>query len=307
MRQVVVHLLLVVVLLIMLLVLVFFYLTPTYTRQENVVVMPRLVGGNIDSVMQFAAQLPIELVVQDSNYSLQYRPGMILNQYPLPGTTVKPGRKVYLTICPKDPPEIPMPKLTEMSYMTAIAKLRSHQLELGQIRFEPDIAKDIVLEQRFNNQPIQPGVPIKMGSRIDLIVGSGIGEQFIEIPDLTGLTLEQAKTILEAHMLRLGNIRYDENAQAPYQRIFRQNPPAYLDLSQYRLAGYDKFGKPIYRRVRANDSILTDRLVSESEMSRLPKNKIRPGEMIDIWISNNPDYSTLYMPPLNEEEPEDLP
>lgn len=294
-RQVIIHLLLAVVSFILLLVLFFFYFIPHIARQDEVTEVPRLTGASIDSVLAIADELPVEIVIQDSSFSTEYKPGAILSQYPLPGTQVKPGRKVYLTICPKEPPMTEMPKVTGISYPTAIAKLKSSQLELGRIRFEPDIAIDIVLEQQIDGKPIPPGTPVKMGTKVDLVVGSGIGEEEFDVPDLTGLTLEEAEAVLKARSLRLGIVRYDENAQAPYQRIFKQNPAAFVDLSQYELAGYDKHGKPIYRPIKVrSDSLLTDGKHAKTlDLGKVPRNKIRPGEMVDIWISNNPDYSVF--------------
>jgi beta-lactam-binding protein with PASTA domain len=294
-KQVVIHLLLAAVSFTLLLVLFFFYLIPYIARQDEVAEVPRLTGASIDSVLAVAGELPVKVIIQDSSFSTEYKPGTVLSQYPLPGTQVKPGRKVYLTICPKEPPLTQMPKLTGLSYPTAIAKLKSNQLELGRIRFEPDIAIDIVLEQEIDGKPIPPGTPIQMGTKVDLVVGSGIGEEEFDVPDLTGLTLEEAEAVLKARSLRLGIVRYDENAQAPYQRIFKQNPPAFVDLSQYELAGYDKHGKPIYRPVKVrNDSLLSGKGHSKGlDLNKVPRNKIRPGEMIDIWISNNPAYSVF--------------
>jgi beta-lactam-binding protein with PASTA domain len=294
-KQVVIHLLLAAISFILLLVLFFFYFIPYIARQDEVSIVPRLTGASIDSVLAIADALPVEIIVQDSSFSTDYKPGTILSQYPLPGTQVKPGRKVYLTICPQEPPMTEMPKLTGISYPTAIAKLKSSQLQLGRIRFEPDIAIDIVLEQEIDGKPIPPGTPIKMGTKVDLVVGSGIGEEEFDVPDLTGLTLEEAEAVLKARSLRLGIVRYDENAQAPYQRIFKQNPAAFVDLSQYELAGYDKHGKPIYRPIKVrSDSLFAGGKHSKSlDLSKVPRNKIRPGEMIDVWVSNNPTYSVF--------------
>ncbi|NIK73366.1 beta-lactam-binding protein with PASTA domain [Thermonema lapsum] len=294
-KQVVIHLLLAAISFILLLVLFFFYFIPYIARQDEVTEVPRLTGASIDSVLAISDALPVEIIIQDSSFSTDYKPGTILSQYPLPGTQVKPGRKVYLTICPKEPPMTEMPKLTGISYPTAIAKLKSSQLQLGRIRFEPDIAIDIVLEQEIDGKPVPPGTPIKMGTKVDLVVGSGIGEEEFDVPDLTGLTLEEAETVLKERSLRLGIVRYDENAQAPYRRIFKQNPAAFVDLSQYELAGYDKHGKPIYRPIKVrSDSLFADGSHSKSlNLSKVPRNKIRPGEMIDVWVSNNPTYSVF--------------
>ena len=38
-----------------------------------------------------------------------------------------------------------------------------------------------------------PGTKINMGSRIDLVIGNGVGEAEMGVPDLIGMTLNEAR------------------------------------------------------------------------------------------------------------------
>src|SRR5205823_12365479 len=45
---------------------------------------------------------------------------------------------------------------------------------------------------------------IKMGSKLDLVISSGIGSEAIPVPDLVGMTYEEARALLDAQGIILG-------------------------------------------------------------------------------------------------------
>jgi len=121
-------------------------------------------------------------------------------------------------------------------------------LKLGDTTFKADFAKNSVLEQLNNGRPISPGTNIKMGSLISLVIGSGIGNADMVVPKLIGLTYDEAKILLETNGLIVGSVIPDplvKDTASAY--IYKQSP-----LSRTE----DGF------RVR-----------------------IRPGQMIDVWLS----------------------
>lgn len=50
---------------------------------------------------------------------------------------------------------------------------------------------------------------ITKGSKIDLILGNGQGANEVQIPDLSGLTVSEAKFALQGIGLSLGTVTYD--------------------------------------------------------------------------------------------------
>ena len=44
-----------------------------------------------------------------------------------------------------------------------------------------------------------------MGSTVDLVLGSGVGNEFIAVPDLVGRTYDEARALLNAQGLILGS------------------------------------------------------------------------------------------------------
>jgi beta-lactam-binding protein with PASTA domain len=125
---------------------------------------------------------------------------------------------------------IAMPNLVGMSFRNAILELRSLGLKLGDTTFVPDIARNAVKDQLENGMAIKPGASIRMGSTIDLIIGSGLGGNEIPVPDLFGLTYPEAKLVMEVNGLNAGVVLLDENlADTTLGFVYWQNPMPYND------------------------------------------------------------------------------
>jgi beta-lactam-binding protein with PASTA domain len=58
--------------------------------------------------------------------------------------------------------------------------------------------KGSVLEQLYEGKKITAGSPIQWGSRITLIVGAGVKDNNFTVPDLIGMTYDEAKYVLDS-------------------------------------------------------------------------------------------------------------
>jgi beta-lactam-binding protein with PASTA domain len=82
------------------------------------------------------------------------------------------------------------------------------------------------MKQLFKGKAIKPGTMIDKGSKIDLVLGKGLEEGLINVPNLTGLTLLEVREILSENQLILKNIYPDEmDDDTLNARVYRQNPP----------------------------------------------------------------------------------
>lgn len=139
------------------------------------------------------------------------KPGLVIEQDPEQGFHVKSGRTIYLTIITQVAPEVAFPLIKEKTLIEATAILRNHNLRIGDTSYVADIARDIVLDAQFAGQSIRNGRMIPKGSRIDLVLGNGLGANEVEIPNLIGLPLNEAKFALIGAGLGLGTVTYDPN------------------------------------------------------------------------------------------------
>ena len=232
--------------------------------------VPAVTGKTLADVEKLLEKEGFELVIQDSVYYDSLPPSVIIKQVPEPDAVVKVNRTVYVTINRFVPPDIDMPNLVGFSFRNAEQVLGNLGLVLGDTTLRPDFAKGSVLEQQYNGNKIEPGTKIKVGSRVSLVIGAGIGAEDMPVPKLVGLTFAEAKILMEANGLILGPV-----IPSP---LVRDNESAYV--------------------VRQSPS---------------PKNeegksfRIRPGQMIDLWLDVEPpavdstQKSNNPPPPVNEE------
>jgi hypothetical protein len=124
---------------------------------------------------------------------------------------------------------------------------RSH-LVLGDTTFRADFMRGSILEQRFRGDIIQPGTKIPWGSTIDLVVGSGLNDQPIPVPELIGLRYDEVKVILEQAGILLGATILDPDVTDTASAfIWKQIPPSLNEVGEKLL--------------------------------------IQPGQLMDLWLS----------------------
>jgi beta-lactam-binding protein with PASTA domain len=118
-----------------------------------------------------------------------------------------------------------MPNIIGYSLRNAQYTLESLGLKLGDTTTRVDFAKNTVLEMSINGKEIKPGDKIKVGSKIDLVIASGRGDEMISVPKLIGLQLADVRVLLEQLGVNLGALVKDPNVtdiESAY--IYRQEP-----------------------------------------------------------------------------------
>ncbi len=163
--------------------------------------VPALNRKKLEDVKKLLADKGFDYVIQDSVYYDSLPPGIVIKQVPEADEIVKAARTVYITINRFVTPDIEMPNLIGFSFRNAEFTLKNAGLKLGDTTFRPDFATNSVLEMLYNGRSIRPGDKIKMGSRISLVLASGVGNVEMAVPDLKGLTIAQAKAFLDGQGL----------------------------------------------------------------------------------------------------------
>ncbi len=195
------------------------------TRHGVARTVPSVTGKKFDDVKKMLEGLGFEVVIQDSVYYDSLAPSIVLKQVPEADDVVKVNRTIYVTINRVVPPDVDMPNLVGYSFRNAEMVLSNYGLRLGDTTFRPDFAKNSVLEQLYNGMPVAAGTKIKQGSRISLVLGTGVGNTDIAVPKLLGLTYGEAKILLEAQGLILGAIITDPLVRDSLNAfVYKQNP-----------------------------------------------------------------------------------
>ena len=180
-----------------------------YSRHGESQTVPDLVGLTTPEAMDKLYRLDLDYAIMDSTYDPAVRPLSIISQDPPPNSKVKSGRKIYITVNMANPPETEIPNIeVGTSYISVREILESHGLRVGDLIYKPFEYRDVFLDMKLHgeNKPLRPGSKIPKGSKVDLILGNGLGDTRITIPDLRGLTYIEAISLIQLKELSVGTI-----------------------------------------------------------------------------------------------------
>ncbi|HNF49320.1 MAG TPA: PASTA domain-containing protein [Chitinophagales bacterium] len=177
-----------------------------YTKHGQEQEVPNVKGKSFYDAKKILSKSDLDYIVVDSSYTENLPPLAIIDQQPRLGNKVKKGRKIYLTVNTSIPPSVKIPNLIDVSKRQAEIILSSWGLKVGQYMYVPDMALDAVQNMQIKGRDVKAGEVIPKGTAIDLVLGDGFGNQMTEVPPLTDLTVIEAKEVLKAVQLNLGNI-----------------------------------------------------------------------------------------------------
>lgn len=204
----------------------FLQLLGLITKHGEYLTVPSVIGKSTPEAVEFLEGKGFEVVIQDSVFIDTAKRGIVLKQLPDPNSTVKINRSVYLTVNRFTLPMVDMPALEGKTFNFAMEILKRSHLQLGDTTFRPDFMRGSVLEQSYKGNKITSGAKLPWGSRVDLVIGSGLDEQKIPVPSLLGLTLAEARVLLEMNGIELGAIVPDPDVKDTLSAyVYRQAPP----------------------------------------------------------------------------------
>ncbi len=188
--------------------LVIFYSLGYYTHHGEGMPVPKLKGLSIGRAVELLEAQGLRYQINDSVYLIDKEPGIIVEQDPDPNTNVKANRTIYLIIT-RDAPNIKFPDIAGKTFLEVRSILNNYQLKVGDTSYVSDVARDVVISTSFGGSSISKGQQIPKGSKVDLILGDGLGASEVDIPNLLGLLLNEARLSLIGSSLVLGEVTYE--------------------------------------------------------------------------------------------------
>ncbi|MBC6365240.1 PASTA domain-containing protein [Algoriphagus sp. AK58] len=200
---------------------------PLYTNHGETVSVPDMAGYTFEEASDLLESSGLQYEVSpDSGFSTEQPALAILKQIPTANSQVKSGRKIYLTLNARNAPIIKMPNLENMPLKNAQEMLSNLGLERGDIIYVPDIGINVVLEQRYRGVTIREGFEVPKGSKIDLVVGDGMGNQILMVPSLIGMEEEDAEFLILGSGLRVGRKTFNATDSVAPGKVYLQSPPS---------------------------------------------------------------------------------
>ncbi|PLW92001.1 MAG: penicillin-binding protein [Marinilabiliales bacterium] len=195
-----------------------------YTFHGQSIEVPDFTGYTVQEVENMEESKHYRFEVVDSVYDNTKIPGSIVSQLPLPGSNVKKGRQVYITIIALLPEKTTLPNLIDFSERQAIALLETHGLKVGRLEYVPDIGQT-VLRAKYNGKVIPWGTEINKGEKIDLVIGRGRGDADTYIPNVMGELRRDAIRKINDAGLNVGAEIFAHPDDTVNVYVTRQNPP----------------------------------------------------------------------------------
>lgn len=204
---------------------------PFYTHHGETVSVPDLSGYEYLEASELLEDSGLQYEVSiDSGFSTDLPALAVLKQMPDASSQVKTGRKIYLTLNARNAPLIKMPNLVNLQLKNVQEILSNIGLVRGDIIYVPDIGINVVLEQRYRGVSVNEGFEIPKGATIDLVVGDGMGNQLLSVPDLVGMEAEDAEFLILGSGLRIGNKNYASTDSVAPGSVYLQSPPSGMEV-----------------------------------------------------------------------------
>ena len=283
---------------------------PPELLRQTLVAVPRLEGRTYN-------QQELEQILERTGLAMgntlpvinNERIGIIISQTPAAGQRVQRGTPVNITygiqggvVTPNQPNEnVSVPDYVGMTLQRATGRMPNDRLQPGSIKETPSDAPAGIVVDQFP----EAGMIVDPGTRIDFAVSSGPQSVTqIAVPNLLGLTLEQAANVLRESKLFAGQLR-EEISDARPGVVMSQSPRAgtlvplesAVDITfsvsppeERDVVVPDVKGLPVDKAIQ---------VIKESRLNYLLKYEKRQGEHQNIVVEQEPLPETRVPPGTN--------
>ena len=202
------------------------YWLDDYTEHGSFITVPSLQNFTPEEAQTITAQMGLKIQVIDSLYDDNIEPGAIVEQYPTPGSYVKEGRMLHLTINARNPEKVVFPNLKNAAYRQTLQTLEARGFQIGKIEYIPSEFRNLVLALKHNGVDVLPNELLAKGAIINTTV---------TVPFLLGKKLKDAINLIRKSYLNIGEVIPDGSI-TPENRsnsiIYQQNPDTEFPIEQ---------------------------------------------------------------------------
>jgi len=191
--------------------------------------VPNLVGKSYEAVQMDEEYRDFKIVLGSTISDDEFEAGQIIRQDPAAGNTVGEAGREITVVLSSGPKEILMIDLYNMEYREAYLTVES----LGLRALTPEYEHNDVVAYNhvISYTPLKDTV-LSPGDTVKMIVSLGPESLKLDMPDLVGMTQEQAKSKITFHHLEIGNIDSVNHPTVPAGNVIEQYPAAETQVSE---------------------------------------------------------------------------
>jgi serine/threonine-protein kinase len=188
--------------------------------------VPVLVGATEEDARQLLADAGLAVGAVTSRPDSEAEPGVVIEQSPPAGVDIAPGDSVNFVVS-EGPEEFALPNLANLGEAQAYAQLSQLDLKFDTVsEVSATVAAGIVIR----TQP-PAATMVTAGDTITVVVSSG--RPPLRVPDLTGLTFDEASLLLADNGLQIGGNPTFSPTNDPNRdgRVVNQTPLASAEIA----------------------------------------------------------------------------
>lgn len=143
----------------------------TYTSHGISVEVPQVYGMADSTAVELLEKNKLQGVISDSRYDAELPARCVIEQIPAPGSYVKEGRHIYLTVNSGSRPLIAVPDVADNSSRRAAER---KLINAGFTLTDPqyiDGETDWVYQVLFEGEPLELGAKVPEGSELTIVIG----------------------------------------------------------------------------------------------------------------------------------------
>ncbi len=196
-----------------------------FFNRGGTVIVPDFRGKHIVEVMK-SKPAGLEVVRRDEKFDDRNAKDHVIAQFPEPGTVVKPGKQVLLSIS-LGLQKVSVPELAGSSQREVDVALMNSQLSAGDRAY---IYSDKIAPDRIVGQSPLPSEEYGVNKEVDLLISLGRKPEVLVLPNLVGVSMDEAKNRLKAWGLNFGRIFSRPDANREKFQIISTSPAPYSQL-----------------------------------------------------------------------------
>ena len=197
-----------------------------HTNHGKEIAVPNVMNKSVHEAIKILEDTGLDYEVDSGKYEPKFKPFQVLQIYPSPGSRVKDGRTIILKVNPRSYAPVSVPDVLDRYKGLAFRQLEQVGLKVGDTILEPSIQRDAVIRLLYNGATLKPGALLPRFSTIDIVIGAG-PKRNISVPNLVGLTVQEAKAIIKQNLFEIGLVEHEDGGADESDIVYYQDPAAF--------------------------------------------------------------------------------
>lgn len=194
-----------------------------HTNHGKEIAVPNVMNKSVQDAIKILDDSGLDYEVDSFKFNPKFRSFQVLQIYPSAGSRVKDGRTIILKVNPRTYAQVSVPDILDRYKGLAFRQLEQVGLKVSDTLYEPSIQRDAVIRMTYNGNVLKPGSLLPRFSTIGIVIGAG-PKRNIAVPNLVGLTVQQAKLIIQQNLFEVGLVEHEDGSTDESDIIYYQDP-----------------------------------------------------------------------------------